>query len=73
VSGREGKDIELFFHHADQYVAPAREAMAVVGGRMLHAGIRDERLISLLRRLTEDPNKWVQKKARYGLRLAGLD
>ena len=65
------EDIDLFLTSSNQYVAPTREAMAVVGGRLLHAGLQDDRIVQLLRKLAADPDQWVRKKARDGLTLAG--
>jgi hypothetical protein len=64
-------DVDLYLRSSDQYVAPAREAVAVVGGRILHAGTRDERIVSLLRTYCTDPDMWVRKKAHAALILAG--
>jgi len=64
------RDIESYVRNVNQYVAPAREAMAVVGGRILHSGTRDQRIVEILRRLCDDPDLWVRKKARAALSLS---
>lgn len=64
-------DVGLLLVNADQFVAPAREAIAVVAGRILHANRDEKKLVELLRRYAEDPDKWVRKKAKDGLMLCG--
>lgn len=64
-------DEELLLANARQYVAPAREAIAVVAGRMLHSGYKGQQLIALLTKLTKDPDMWVRRKAKDGLILSG--
>ena len=64
-------DEALLLANSNQYVAPAREAIAVVTGRMLHGGTNDKRLVQLLEQLANDPDKWVRKKANDGLVLSG--
>ena len=64
-------DVDLLLRHSEQYVSPAREAVAVVAGRILYSGVENDYLVDLLRKLRNDPDKWVRKKADDALHLLG--